>query len=94
MKEVSSWKVRFKALFKSLWKRYSVLAFIGNILVAISLSGLSVLGVLSDLMTTSVLIGGAVSLGLLGLIGRFIHQDLEDGKTFIEEFKEEDKDGD
>ena len=49
-----------------------------NFLIALSVSGLSVLGVLSNELALPLLIGCALFLGLLGLCGRFIDQTVED----------------
>lgn len=80
MKLVGNWK--------SLWKSYSVIALIGNLLTALSISGLAVLGVLSGSMAFGMLATTAITFGVIGFIGRFIKQDLEDGKMFYEDDKE------
>lgn len=59
-------------------KSYSFLSMAANFLIALSISGLSVLGVLSSEIALSLLIGCALFLGLLGLCGRFIDQELDD----------------
>lgn len=66
-----NWKQR-------LLKSYSSWSIIANILVAISVSGLSVLGVISSVITIPVLVGLAVALGLVGLAGRIVDQGLDD----------------
>lgn len=76
MRVVSNWK--------SLFKSYSVMAILGNILTALSISGLAVIGVLSGGMAFNALAISAITFGVLGFIGRFINQDLEDGKMFYE----------
>lgn len=64
------------------WKRqlksYSFLSILGNFLVALSVSGLSVLGVLSSNVAFPLLVGLAITFGLFGLCGRFIDQSLDD----------------
>lgn len=77
MKIVENWKKLFKS--------YSVWAFIANILVALSVTGLSVLGVLTSGMAFKTLAISATVLGIAGFAGRFIQQDLEDGKLFFED---------
>lgn len=70
MKLVDNWR---KVL-----KTYSFLSLVANILVALSVSGLAVLGVLSTQVAFGTLAMSASVLGLLGLIGRFIDQSYDD----------------
>lgn len=63
---------------KKILKSYSFLSIAANFLTALSVSGLSVLGVLSSELALPILIGCALFLGLLGLCGRFIDQSLDD----------------
>lgn len=80
-----NWKSR-------LIKSYSSLSILSNILVALSISGLSVLGILtSEFALTTILIIG-IPLGVLGLIGRVIDQGLDDVKEDCCK-REEHKDG-
>ena len=65
---------------KKILKSYSFLSMLGNFLIALSISGLSVLGVLSSEIALPVLAVLAISFGLFGLIGRFIDQQLEDNQ--------------
>ena len=64
------------------WKRrllsYSSLSIIANILVALSISGLSVLGVISNVIAFPLLVGLALAFGLAGLLGRIVDQGLDD----------------
>ena len=53
---------------------------LGNFLIALSISGLAVLGVLSSDIAFPILAVLAISFGLFGLIGRFIDQQLEDNQ--------------
>jgi hypothetical protein len=71
-----------KRLAKS-WKRrllksYSSWSIIANILVALSVSGLSILGVVSNVIAIPLLVGLAIFFGILGLIGRTVDQSLDD----------------
>lgn len=66
---------------KSILKSYSFLSMLGNFLIALSISGLAVLGVLSSEIALPVLATLAISFGLFGLVGRFIDQSLDDGDT-------------
>lgn len=65
---------------KKILKSYSFLSMLGNFLIALSISGLGVIGVLSSDIAFPLLAGLAISFGLFGLIGRFIDQQLEDNQ--------------
>ena len=87
--------MKMKKLAKN-WKQrllrsYSSLSIIANILVALSISGLAVLGVISNVLAIPLLVGLAVSFGVLGLIGRVIDQGLDDVREDCK--REEHKDG-
>lgn len=73
MKLASNWKDR-------LTKSYSSLSIIANIAIALSLSGLSVLGAISHVFAIPLLVGLATTFGLLGLAGRVLDQGLDDAK--------------
>jgi len=62
---------------KKILKSYSFLSMLGNFLIALSISGLSVLGVLSSEIAFPLLALLAISFGLFGLVGRFIDQSIE-----------------
>jgi hypothetical protein len=68
-----NWKQR-------LVKSYSSWSIIANILVALSISGLSVLGVISNVIAIPLLVTLAITFGLVGLIGRVLDQGLDDIK--------------
>lgn len=68
-----NWKQR-------LIKSYSSWSIIANILIALSVSGLSVLGAISNVIAIPLLVGLAITLGLVGLFGRVIDQGLDDVK--------------
>ena len=70
-KLAKNWKQR-------LLRSYSSLSIIANILVALSISGLSVLGVVSNVLAIPLLVGLAITFGVLGLAGRIIDQGLDD----------------
>lgn len=70
-KLAKNWKQR-------LIKSYSSLSIIANILVALSISGLAVLGVISNVIALPLLVSLALALGLVGLFGRIIDQGLDD----------------
>lgn len=60
--------------WKKLWKSYSVIFSLANILQAISVSALSILGVINVYFAFKVVIGLAILFGLLGLTGRLLRQ--------------------
>lgn len=66
-----NWKQR-------LLKSYSSLSIVANILVALSVSGLAVLGVISNVIAIPLLVGLAITFGVVGLLGRVIDQELDD----------------
>ena len=78
LKLIKNWK-------KSL-KSYSFLSIAANLLTAVSVSALGVLGVLSSDIAFPVLACLAVTFGLVGAVGRFIDQELDNALA------EEDKD--
>ena len=51
---------------------------LGNFLIALSISGFAVLGVLSSEIAFPLLAALAISFGLFGLVGRFIDQSVDD----------------
>ena len=63
---------------KKILKSYSFLSMLGNFLIALSISGLGVIGVLSSDIAFPLLAALAISFGLFGLVGRFIDQSLDD----------------
>jgi len=71
VKFAPNWKTR-------LLKSYSSLSIIANILVALSVTGLSIVGVISVQVSLPILLAITLPLGLLGLIGRVIDQGLDD----------------
>lgn len=71
MRLAKNWK-------KRLLRSYSSWTILANILVALSISGLSVLGVISNVIAIPLLVGLALTLGLVGLFGRIIDQGLDD----------------
>ena len=72
-KLAKNWKQR-------LLKSYSSLSIVANTLVALSISGLAVLGVISDVVAIPILVGLAITFGVVGLLGRVIDQELDDSK--------------
>ncbi len=68
-------KVQLVSEWKSLWKSYSALFNLANVLQALSVTGLSVLGVINVYFAFKIVISLAIFFGLLGFVGRFIKQD-------------------
>lgn len=73
-----NWKQR-------LIKSYSSWSIVANILVALSISGLSVLGVISNVIAIPLLVALAIFFGVLGLAGRVVDQSLDDIKSECKE---------
>lgn len=55
------------------------MSMIANVLTALSVSGLSVLGVLSSEIAFTTIIITAILLGVCGLIGRILDEAIDDG---------------
>lgn len=76
-KLAKNWKQRLKS--------YSSLSLIANVLIALSVTGLSVLGVVTSEIALPIVLSFAIPLGILGLVGRVLDQAIDDSN-------EEDKD--
>lgn len=70
--------------WKKLFKSYSVIFSLANILQALSVTGLSVLGVINVYFAFKLVIGMAILFGLLGLVGRLISQPVLVKDTSVE----------
>lgn len=64
--------------WKKILKTYSFLSLVANLLIALSVSGLAVLGVLSSQVAFETLAVSASILGLLGAVGRLVDQSYDD----------------
>lgn len=64
--------------WRKLLKTYSFLSLVANAFIAISVSGLAVLGLLSSELAFPVLVVVGVVLGVLGAAGRLLDQEIED----------------
>ncbi len=87
MKIVNDWKAQLKS--------YSFLSLLAIILSTLSWGGLAILGVVSGYMSFWGLLTTASIFAVIGMVGKFIDQDLKnDGKMFWEEsgIPEENKD--
>ena len=60
--------------WKKLWKSYSVLTHLLNLLIAISMVGLGALPVISDYLSQTGLFSVVAILSILGIVGRTIKQ--------------------
>ena len=70
--------MKWRSDWKKILKTYSFLSIFANLFVAVSVSGLAVLGVLSSSIAFGTLATVAIVLGLIGAIGRFVDQSYED----------------
>lgn len=70
--------MKWRSDWKKILKTYSFLSIVANLLVAISVSGLAVLGVLSSSIAFGTLATLAIALGLIGAVGRFVDQTYDD----------------
>ena len=71
-------KLRVIKDWKKQLKSYSFLSILANLFVAISISGLAVLGVLSSGLAFNILVPVAILFGILGACGRFVDQTIDD----------------
>lgn len=72
--------MKWRSDWKKILKTYSFLSIIANLFVAVSIAGLSVLGVLSSSIAFGTLVTVAIALGLIGAVGRFVDQSYDDIK--------------
>ena len=70
LKIIRDWKKQLKS--------YSFLSILANLFVAVSISGLAVLGVLSSGLAFNILVPVAILFGILGACGRFVDQTIDD----------------
>ena len=63
---------------KKVVKSYSFLSMAANFLTALSISGLSVLGVISSELAFPLLLCLAITFGVVGLLGRFVDESVDD----------------
>ena len=71
MRLAKNWK-------KRLLRSYSSWTILANILVALSVSGLTVVGVIASEVALPTILCIAIPLGIIGLIGRILDQGLDD----------------
>lgn len=69
---------------KQLIKSYSVLSMIANIMMVVSVAALTILGILSESMALPILGTLTTVFSVMGTIGRFIDQGLDQMKEDID----------
>lgn len=77
-------------LYKHLCKHYVLYSFIANMLSAVSMAGLALLGVLTNTMTATWLIGWGIMFAVMLGLGKLLNQEIDD----IDKVKEHDNDCD
>ena len=70
--------MKWRSDWKKILKTYSFLSIVANLFVAVSVSGLAVLGVLSSSIAFGSLVTISILLGVIGAVGRFVDQSYED----------------
>lgn len=64
--------------YKYICKHYHLFSFIANSLIAISMAGLALLGVLTDTMTVTWLVGWGILFAALFGLGKLLDQEIDD----------------
>jgi hypothetical protein len=67
-----------KKFYKHLCRHYQLYSFIANMLNAVSMAGLALLGVLTDTMTVAWLVGWGVMFAVLFGAGKLLNQEIDD----------------
>ena len=70
--------MKWRSDWKKILKTYSFLSIMANLFVAVSVSGLAVLGVLSSSIAFGSLVTISLILGVIGAVGRFVDQSYDD----------------
>lgn len=65
-------------LYKHICKHYSTYSFIANMLNAVSMAGLALLGILTDTMTVTWLVGWGLMFAAMMGIGKLLDQEIDD----------------
>lgn len=78
-----------KRLYCHIRKNYHMYSFIANLLIAISMAGLTLLGVLNDTFTAAMLISWGVVFAVMFGVGKLLDQEIDD----IDKVKEHTNDG-
>lgn len=66
--------------WKRILKTYSFIGIAANLLTSLSIAGLSVLGVVGSEVAFPLLLTLAIVFGLFGFFGRFIDQQIDEGR--------------
>lgn len=65
-------------LYKHICKHYTLYSFIANMLSAISMAGLALLGVLTNTMTATWLVGWGIMFAIMFGLGKLLYQEIDD----------------
>lgn len=65
-------------IYKHLCRHYHLYSFTANLLNAISMAGLALLGVLTDTLTIAWLVGWGFMFAIMFCIGRLLDQEIDD----------------
>jgi hypothetical protein len=65
-------------LYNNIRKHYHLYSFIANLLMAISMAGLTLLGVLNDSFTAAMLMSWGVLFAVMYGVGKLLNQEIED----------------
>lgn len=75
-------------LYKHICKHYALYSFIANMLSAVSMAGLALLGVLTNTMATTWLVGWGIMFAIMYGLGKLLNQEIDD----LDKVKEHDYD--
>lgn len=64
--------------YKHICRHYHLYSFIANMLNAVSMAGLALLGILTDTMTVTWLVGWGIMFAVLFGLGRLLNQEIDD----------------
>jgi hypothetical protein len=67
-----------KRFYKHLCKNYQLYSFVANMLNALSMAGLALLGLLTDTMTITWLVGWGIMFAVLFFIGKLLNEEIDD----------------
>ena len=67
-----------KGFYKHICKHYYLYSFMANMLNAVSMAGLALLGVLTDTMTVAWLVGWGIMFAVMFCIGKLLNQEIDD----------------
>lgn len=67
-----------KKIYENICRHYHLYSFIANMLNAISMAGLALLGVLTDTMTVTWLVGWGIMFAAMFGVGYLLNQEIDD----------------